>query len=173
VTALLHCIGDFERISDHARNLKEAAREMQTKKISFSRQAGRELEVLKRAVSDMLRITMQGFAQEDQKLASRVEPLEEVIDDLSREVRQRHIRRLKNGSCTIELGFVLSDITTDLERVADHCSNIAVSLSQEAGDEMEPHAYLYSLKEDRAAFESRVAECRASYCLPKPDQVSE
>ncbi len=167
VTCLLHCIGDFERISDHARNLKEAAEEMYDKKLSFSGRAKAELAVLGRAVSDILKLTVQGFAGEDRELAGQVEPLEEVIDGLNLAVRQRHIGRLKSGSCTMELGFILSDITTDLERVADHCSNIAVSLLQKTERELEPHAYLDGLKsEGSGEFKSMVEVCREKYRLP-------
>ena len=164
---ILHCIGDFERISDHALNIKEAAEEMYVKGLSFSDKAQKELEVFEKAVHDILKITMLSFSEEDLELARQVEPLEEVIDGLSLDIRQRHIKRLRKGKCTIELGFVLSDITTNFERVSDHCSNIAVSLLQEGGDEIDPHAYLDELKsEDNLDFRGKVMTYRERYQLP-------
>lgn len=166
LTAILHCIGDFERISDHARNIKEAAEEMYEKKMQFSEKAGKELEVLKKAIHDILKITMLCFAEEDLSLAKQVEPLEEVIDGLNMEIKQRHVKRLRKGKCTIELGFVLSDITTNLERVSDHCSNIAVCMLQEREDEFDPHAYLDELKsEDNMEFKGKVMAYRERYRL--------
>lgn len=167
LTAILHCIGDFERISDHARNIKEAAEEMDKKKLQFSEKAGKELEVLKKAIHDILKITMLCFAEEDFSLAKQVEPLEEVIDGLNMDIKKRHVKRLQKGKCTIELGFVLSDITTDMERVSDHCSNIAVCMLQERGDEYDPHAYLDGLKsEDNMDFKGKVMAYRERYRLP-------
>ena len=167
LTSILHCIGDFERISDHARNVKEAAEEMYVKKLQFSEKAGKELEVFTRAVHDILKITMLCFAEEDLGLAGQVEPLEEVIDGLNKDIKQRHVKRLQKGKCTIELGFILSDITTNLERVSDHCSNIAVCMLQEKGDGQEPHAYLDELKtEDNIDFMGKVHVYRERYRLP-------
>lgn len=164
---ILHCIGDFERISDHALNIKEAAEEMHVKGLSFSEKAQKELEVFEKAIHDILKITMLSFSEEDLELARQVEPLEEVIDGLSLDIRQRHIKRLRKGKCTIELGFILSDITTNFERVSDHCSNIAVSLLQERGDEIDPHAYLDELKaEDNVEFRGKVMTYRERYQLP-------
>lgn len=167
LSSILHCIGDFERISDHARNVKEAAEEMYVKKLQFSEKAGKELEVFTRAVHDILKITMLCFAEEDMGLAVQVEPLEEVIDGLNKDIKQRHVKRLQKGKCTIELGFILSDITTNLERVSDHCSNIAVCILQEKGEEQEPHAYLDELKtEDNIDFAGKVHVYRERYKLP-------
>lgn len=166
LSVILHCIGDFERISDHAVNLKESAEEMHTKGLAFSDKAGRELEVFERAVHDILKITMLSFSEADLELAKQVEPLEEVIDGLNLDIRQRHIKRLRKGKCTIGLGVVLSDITTNLERVSDHCSNIAVSLLG-SGDTFDPHAYLDELKsEDNIEFKGKVAAYRERYRLP-------
>ena len=160
---ILHCIGDFERISDHALNIKEAAEEMHVKVLSFSEKAQKELEVFEKAIHDILKITMLSFSEEDMELARQVEPLEEVIDGLSLDIRQRHIKRLRKGKCTIELGFILSDITTNFERVSDHCSNIAVSLLQERGDEIDPD----ELKaEDNVEFRGKVMNYRERYQLP-------
>ena len=164
---ILHCIGDFERISDHARNIKEAAEEMYEKKLSFSDKAQAELEVLKRAIHDILKITMLSFSEEDLNLAKQVEPLEEVIDGLNLDIKQRHVKRLRKGKCTIELGFVLSDIITNFERVSDHCSNIAVCLVEVNEDEFDTHAYLDELKqEDNIDFRGKVMTYRERYQLP-------
>ncbi len=167
LSVMLHCIGDFERISDHALNIQEAAREMRDKKVCFSSKALQELEVLRRAVRDILRITMDSFGEEDLELARQVEPLEEVIDALNLEIRQRHIKRLREGKCTIELGFILSDIITDLERVSDHCSNIAVCLLEINEDEFDTHAYLENMKrEDNMDFRGKVMAYGQRYLLP-------
>ncbi len=167
LSVMLHCIGDFERISDHALNIQEAAREMRKKKVCFSSKALQELEVLRRAVRDILRITMDSFGEEDLELARQVEPLEEVIDALNLEIRQRHIKRLRKGKCTIELGFILSDIITDLERVSDHCSNIAVCLLEINEDEFDTHAYLENMKrEDNMDFRGKVMAYGQRYLLP-------
>lgn len=167
LSTLLHCIGDFERISDHARNIKEAAEEMHQKKLAFSDKAQRELEIFEKAIHDILKITMLSFSEEDLSLARQVEPLEEVIDGLSLDIKQRHIKRLRKGKCTIELGFVLSDITTNFERVSDHCSNIAVCLLQVSEDEFDTHAYLDELKqEDNVEFSGKVMAYRERYQLP-------
>ena len=164
---ILHCIGDFERISDHARNLKEAAQEMFDKQLVFSDKAQQELEVLKSAIHDILKLTMLSFAEEDLKLAVQVEPLEEVIDGLNLDIKQRHIKRLRKGKCTIELGFVLSDIITNMERVSDHCSNVAVCVIQSSEEEYDPHAYLDELKqESNIDFKGKVLLYRERYQLP-------
>ncbi len=167
LNTLLHCISDFERISDHARNLKEAAQEMFDKQLIFSEKAQQELEVLKTAVHDILKLTILSFSEEDVKLALQVEPLEEVIDGLNLDIKQRHIRRLRKGKCTIELGFVLTDIITNMERVSDHCSNIAVSVIQAGEEEHDPHAYLDGLKQEgNLDFKGKVLAYRERYQLP-------
>ena len=146
VSRLLHAIGDFERIGDHALNIQESARELQEKGLQFSDAARKELEVLIAALRDTLSVTISSFKADDPVLAQAVEPLEETIDQLSTEIRARHIRRLQNGECTIQLGFVLSDLLTNLERVSDHCSNIAVSVIEERSQGAERHAYLHDMK---------------------------
>lgn len=167
LNTILHCIGDFERISDHARNIKEAAEEMYRKNLSFSDKAQGELAVFEKAIHDILKITMLSFSEEDKKLASRVEPLEEVVDALNLDIKQRHVKRLRKGKCTIELGFILSDITTNFERVSDHCSNIAVCLLQVGEDEYDPHAYLGELKQEgNMDFVGKVMAYRERYRLP-------
>lgn len=167
LNTILHCIGDFERISDHARNIKEAAEEMYQKELQFSDKARAELAVFEKAIHDILKITMLSFNEEDKKLASQVEPLEEVVDGLNLEIKQRHVKRLRKGKCTIELGFILSDITTNFERVSDHCSNIAVCLLQVDEDEYDPHAYLDELKQEgNMDFTGKVMAYRERYRLP-------
>lgn len=167
LSVLLHCIGDFERISDHALNIKQAADEMADKKMSFSDKATEEIEVFSGAVSEILELAVGAFASEDLGRAELVEPLEEVIDQLNNEIKKRHIKRLRKGKCTIELGFVLTDITTNYERVADHCSNIAVCLLQVSEDSFETHGYLGTLREaDNIAFKGKVLAYRERYFLP-------
>lgn len=167
LSVLLHCIGDFERISDHALNIKEAADEMHEKKLEFSEKAVGELQVYSRAVNDILELTINAFDRDDAEMARMVEPLEEVIDQLNIDVKKRHVKRLKKGKCTIELGFILSDIITGFERVADHCSNIAVSLLQKGDDDFEAHEYMDTLKTgDNMDFQGRVMAFRNKYPLP-------
>ena len=141
LSVLLHCIGDFERISDHAINIMESAREMFEKELSFSKKAQEELAVFTGAVKDIVNTSILVFQEEDLKLASMVEPMEEAIDYLNSEIKKRHIKRLRKGKCTIEMGFVLSDITTNYERVSDHCSNIALCLLQLNEENFDTHEY--------------------------------
>lgn len=167
LSIVLHCIGDFERISDHAINIMEAAQEMHDKKLIFSPKAEEELKVFSRAVQDIVEKAYAVFRDQDEKLAQKVEPLEAVVDELNQEVKKRHIRRLREGKCTIELGFILSDITTSLERVADHCSNIAVCVTQVREDTYDTHGYLNSVKnEDSEIFRGLVLEEEEKYFLP-------
>ena len=165
LSVILHCIGDFERISDHAVNLMESAREMQEKQMHFSPKAEEELRVISRAVTDIVDLSYRVFSEENRELARRVEPLEQVIDDLNQELKTRHVRRLREGKCTIEQGFVLTDITTNLERIADHCSNIALCIQQAAKDSYETHSYLQKV-EDSGEFERMLEETRKQYLLP-------
>ena len=167
LSTLLHCISDFERISDHALNIMDCAREMHDKELEFSEKANKELQVFRRAIHDILNITMLSFREEDLELAKQVEPLEEVIDGLNLDVKQRHIKRLRKGKCTIELGFVLTDITTNFERVSDHCSNIAVCLLQVSEDEFDTHAYIGGLKTgNNVDFRGKVMAYGERYQLP-------
>lgn len=165
LSVILHCIGDFERISDHAVNLMESAREMQEKQMHFSPKAEEELRVISRAVTDIVDLSYRVFSEENRELARRVEPLEQVIDDLNQELKTRHVRRLREGKCTIEQAFVLTDITTNLERIADHCSNIALCIQQAAKDSYETHSYLQKV-EDSGEFERMLEETRKQYLLP-------
>lgn len=164
---LLHNIGDFERISDHALNIKQAAQEMKDKELDFSAKASEELAIFTEAVKDIINTSFLVFQEEDVKLATKVEPLEEVIDYLNAEIKKRHIKRLRKGKCTIEMGFILSDITTSYERVADHCSNIAVSLLEISEDEFDTHEYLDTLKtSDNLEFREDVKRFQKRYILP-------
>ena len=166
VSLLLHSIGDYERISDHAINILESAKEMHEKGMVFSKKAMEELEIFTRAVEDILNMTLIVFMDEDVDMAKSVEPLEEMIDFLSDELKNRHIARLREGKCTIEQGFVFSDITTNFERISDHCSNIAVSLIEIKDDEYDTHRYLDNVKHDSARFSEEYANCRERYALP-------
>ena len=168
LSVLLHCIGDFERISDHAINIMESAEEMHEKKLYFSRKAEEELAVFTGAVKDIINTSFRVFIEEDLSLADKVEPMEEVIDYLNSEVKKRHIKRLRKGKCTIEMGFVLSDISTNYERVADHCSNIALCLLQLNEENFGTHEYQDNLtSKDNVAFKVEVKRLREQYQLPK------
>ncbi len=143
---LLHVIGDFERISDHAINVVNSAEEIHDKKLEFSGQAKKELSVLISAVMEILDLALVSFEKDDLDSAVMVEPLEQVVDYLRDTLKKQHIRRLRKQECTIELGFVLTDILTNLERVSDHCSNIAACILEMDRDEMDVHEYLRSVK---------------------------
>ena len=167
LSVLLHSIGDIERISDHAVIIANAAKEIYDKNLAFSEAAAAELEVYSSAVRKVVQIAMEAMQKEDLAMAGKVEPLEEVIDDLSDEMKKRHIDRLREGRCTIELGFILSDLTTSYKRIADHCSNIAVCLIQADNDEYGRHAYLNSLKdEENKSFREKFEEYSKIYALP-------
>lgn len=167
LSIILHCIGDFERISDHAVNIMESAKELHEKELRFSEKALEELKVISKAVIDIVSISYDVFENTNIESAKKVEPLEEIIDELNQELKARHVRRLREGKCTIEQGFILSDITTSLERIADHCSNIAVCILQVAEDSFDTHSYLNAIKkEDNATFQRRMEETRKQYPLP-------
>ncbi len=146
ISKQLHTIGDFERIGDHALNLLGTAKEIHEKSITFSGSAQKEIDTLLSALKEILRITIQAFSENDLHLASKVEPLEQVIDLLITEIKSNHIDRLQKGDCTIEFGFVLSDLLTNCERVSDHCSNIAVAQIETAQNAYQAHKYLNSVK---------------------------
>ncbi len=146
VTELLHCIGDIERISDHAVNIAKVAKEMFDKEVSFSEQAQKDIKVITSASLEVLNMAVSSLINEDLSVARSVEPLEQVVDRLKRKIKSNHISRLKQGDCTMELGFILSDLLTNYERVADHCSNIAVCLIEIAHDSFETHEYLSNVK---------------------------
>ena len=164
MSIILHSINDLERISDHAVNLKNSAQEMKDKGLKMSFEGSTEIMYLRKAVTDLVNLTVQALSNNDKELAKEIEPLEEVIDDLSDELKRRHVIRLKEGKCTIEMGFVLTDMTTSLERIADHCSNIGVSILESSEEDMGRHAYLHSVKkEDTENFQDRYEHYRELY----------
>lgn len=168
LSMLLHCIGDWERISDHSVNLVQAAKEISEKQVKFSPQAKEELSVFSQAVRDIIQKTEDVFVTENLDLARTVEPLEEVIDDMNGELKNRHVRRLRKGECTIEMGFIFSDITTNFERVADHCSNIAVCLIEIHENEFDTHEYLDHVKQiDNKEFRAKYDKYTERYQLPE------
>ncbi len=166
ITKLLHIIGDFERISDHAVNITESAEEMKDKKISFSKEAQRELSVMRLAIDDILTATRDAFINNDVKKASDIEPLEQVVDDMRDQIKLNHIIRLQKSECTIEHGFVLSDLLTNFERVSDHCSNIAgcvIEISEY--DALDMHKYLQDIREGSAGYEEKYNEYKRKYSI--------
>lgn len=167
ISMILHCIGDFERISDHAVNIMEAAQELQQKKLVFSRKAREELEIFTKALLEIMDRSVDVFEREDCSSAVCIEPLEETIDVLSRKLRKRHVERLRAGECTIELGFVLSDLITDYERISDHCSNVAIALIQSEAKEQEAHEYAAGLhRGEDPWFQKEYEAYRERYRLP-------
>lgn len=168
VATLLHAIGDFERIGDHAVNIAKAAQEIEDKNISFSENATKELKVATNAIKEILELTEKAFAENNISLALEVEPLEQVVDDILAEIKSRHIARLTGGKCTIELGFVLSDLLTNYERVSDHCSNIAVCLIQISKSVFDAHEYLNDYKSSGSEmFTSNFDKYKHKYTLPE------
>lgn len=168
LNVMLHCIGDFERISDYACNLCDSARELQQKNMQFSPKAETELDILSSAVREAVDISFDAFKSNNKNEADKVEPLEELIDTLSVELKARHIRRLREGKCTIELGFAHSDILNNLERVADHCSNIAVDVIQSDQLEFDAHEYLDRIKnKDNQQFARDYKAYKEKYRLPE------
>ncbi len=166
VSALLHVIGDFERISDHAVNILRAAQELHQKNLRFSSTAERELAVLSSAVREVLRLAVDAFQKWDVELAGRVEPLEQVVDRLRQILQSRHVNRLRNGECTIEMGFILSDLLHNYERVADHCSNIAVCIIEISRGSFDTHAYLDTVKHsEESEFEAAYEAYKEKYAL--------
>lgn len=166
LSILLHCTSDLERISDHAVNILSSVQEMKAKKQEFSKKAMKELDVLISAIHDIVELTVDVFSQKDIQKARMVEPLEEVIDGLNVALRQNHIRRLRNGKCTIELGILLEDIITDLERVSDHCSNVAVCMIQVNDDIFDTHEYLDDNMKQTKWFADEVAKWKELYRIP-------
>ena len=160
---LLKAIGDFERISDHAVNVLESAEELREKGLAFSDEAKRELSVLSAAVNDILMRALDAFRQQDMTAARQVEPLEQVIDDLKEQLRTRHILRMQQGQCSIEAGFVWSDLLTDLERTSDHCSNIAGCVIDAAHHDLNMHATLDAARHQDPDFREQYRRCAAKY----------
>lgn len=171
LNTLLYTVSDIERMADHAMSVARSALEMEEKKIVFSNQAKGELSVLKQAVLDIVDRTVAAYRSFDRDQAIKIEPQEQVVDALVREVKSRHVRRLRDGLCTVEYGFVLEDLLTACERTADHCSNVAVEILQVAEGKLEAHEYLNALKSgelyESAAFAERFARYRAQYAFPE------
>ncbi|MBQ8518975.1 MAG: Na/Pi cotransporter family protein [Agathobacter sp.] len=166
VTRILHTIDDFERIGDHAINVMEVAKELHEKKQSFSGEANKEIELLNQAIFELLDLTSEAFETNNLRLAVLVEPLEQTIDKLVYEMKRNHIARLQAEECTIKLGFAFSDLLTSYERVADHCSNIAVAIIEAEKGTYEPHEYLKTVKyENSEAFERKYREFRTRFSL--------
>lgn len=170
-TELLKTIGDFERISDHAVNVLESAEELRTKGLTFSKTAQRELDVLSKAVRDILALALRAFREQDMDAAGQVEPLEQVIDGLKEQMRTRHILRLQQGQCSIETGFVWCDLLTDLERTSDHCSNIAGCVIDAAQHDLNLHETLRSVRHSDGTYRQRFDACAEVYRLPPPGQA--
>ena len=170
LNTLLYTVSDIERMADHAMAIAKAAQEMEEKKIEFSAQAKGELAVLEQAVLDILDRTVTAYGSFDREQAIRIEPQEQVVDALVKEVKSRHVRRLRDGLCTVEYGFVLEDLLTACERTADHCSNVAVEMLQVAEGKLEAHEYLNALKagelHESAAFSERFVRYKAQYSFP-------
>ncbi len=152
VSKMLHAIGNFERLGDHALNLTGSARELHEKGLDFTDEAKEELKVLAAAIREILDITDRAYAENDVELAAQVEPLEEVIDNLISKIRSHHVRRLRHGECSIEMGFVLSDALTNFERVSDHCSNVAVAIIETEHNAYDIHNYLHGIKHNNEDF---------------------
>ena len=168
VSTLLHCITDLERISDHAVNVVESVQETHKRKLRFSKKAAEEMRIYSSAMEDILNRTVSAFINGDEQQALTVEPLEETIDELNKEIKKRHIKRLRKGKCTIELGLILSDIATNYERAADHCSNIAICMIQTQDAELEAHKYINHLREgEEISYEQQLSELREKYSLSK------
>jgi phosphate:Na+ symporter len=173
LNTLLYTVSDIERMADHAMAVAKAAEEIETKKIVFSTQAKGELSVLEQAVLDILDRTVAAYGSFDREEALKIEPQEQVVDSLVREIKSRHVRRLRDGLCTVEYGFVLEDLLTACERTADHCSNVAVEMLQVAEGKLEAHEYLNALKggelHESAAFAERFARYKAKYAFPEEE----
>jgi len=170
VNKQLHTIGDLERMGDHAMNFRKSAKEMFDKKLTFSEQAKAELAVLDAAVTEIIGITVKAYSENDLELAKQVEPLEQVVDRLIAKIKAGHIRRLQEGLCTIELGFILNDLLNSYRRTSDHCSNVAVALIETEQNAFEAHEYLNGVKHSgNIEFEAFFALYREKYQLPKND----
>lgn len=167
VSKMLHTIGDFERISDHAVNIMEAAKELDEKNMDLSKGGRHELKIATRAIQEIMELAISAFEKDELEIAYQIEPLEEVMDNLVEEIKRNHINRLQSGECTIQQGFVFSDILTNYERVSDHCSNIGVSVIELASDDdFDAHEYLDKLKtmEDES-FKEMFRAYRKKYAL--------
>ena len=167
VSKLLHSVSDFERICDHSINIADLSVRVKEKEIVFSEGALREIEVLRQSMTEILELTYDVFTRDDYDMASNVEPLEEIIDQMSDYLRENHISRLKAGNCTIESGVIFLDLLNNLERVADHCSNIAVYVIELKNSRLDTHGYLKSIKsENSEEYQAKVEHYRRKYLVP-------
>ncbi len=165
VSKMLHAIGDFERLGDHALNLMKVAREIRDKEIQFTEDAHKELRVLTDAIREILELTSRAYIENDLTLAAQVEPLEQVIDGLTSRIRGNHIERLRTGNCTIEMGFILSDLLTNYERISDHCSNVAVAIIEVEHNSFDTHKYLNGVKSGNEQFDDCYEKYRTKYAI--------
>ena len=166
INKLLHIIGDFERISDHAVNIVESIEEINDKKLDFSDEAKRELSVMRAAVADILALTESAFIENNLEKAKAVEPLEQVIDGLKNKIKRNHVRRLQANECTIEHGFILADLLNNFERVSDHCSNIAECVIEISEKELiDSHKYMREMKIDNEYFDTKYKEYKGKYSI--------
>lgn len=167
LSMLQHSINDFERISDHSLNIMETAKEMNKKEQEFSNKAKEELRIYTAAVEEIVKLTVEAFEHQDKKLAAEIEPLEEVIDVMQKDIKKRHVKRLHKGKCTVDLGLMLADISMNFERIADHCSNIAIYVLQIDEDAPTAHEYIDTMpKEEGTEFANKVKKYRQKYMLP-------
>jgi phosphate:Na+ symporter len=167
LTVLLHCIGDLERIADRALAITDDIRQMLENDLSFSKKATEEIAVFSDALKGIVEETICAFCEYDLARADRIEPFEQVMNSLSLEIKKRHVRRVRKGKCTIELGFILEDIITNFEQIADYCSNIAVCMLRINEDEFDTHNYLGKLRNSHEPwFESEYKRLAAKYSLP-------
>ncbi len=172
MSLILHSISDFERISDHAMEIVNSAKEIHKKELSFTKKAKKEIETLSRAINDICSLTVNSFCEDNVEMALHVEPLEEVIDTLAMNIKKNHIKRLKKGKSTIEMGFILEDILTGLERVSDHCSNIAVEMITIYDNDYSTHEYFKNFSyEERKSFDKEYEELLKHYPLGKQDAM--
>ena len=170
MSIILHSISDLERISDHALEIVRSAEEIKDKGLEFQKGQLREMKTLCGAVNDICALTVDSFCRNDVEQATRVEPLEKVIDTLCKTIKENHIKRLKKGKSTIEMGFILDDVLTGLERVSDHCSNIAVEMITILDDDYNTHEYFESLSsEDRKNFNKEYEELIKQYPISKKE----
>lgn len=163
ISKILHAVGDFERLGDHAVNIVKVAQELDSKGIFFTEQAKSELRVLMAAIDEILATTEKAYVENDLELAKKVEPLEQVIDSLTSKIKSSHITRLQSGTCSIEMGFILSDVLTNLERISDHCSNIAVAIIEVSHNSFDTHKYLSGVKVGNSSFNELHDHYKAKY----------
>lgn len=166
ISKLLHCIGDFERIGDHGINILKIAQEMNEKQIMFSDEAKAEIQVATNALSEIAELTMKAFCEDDLVAAKKIEPLEQVVDIVISEIKDNHVKRLQEGKCTIELGFMLNDLLNNMERVSDHCSNVAACVIQLKDSTFATHEYLNEIKTSQdEEFKKEFEEYKNKYSL--------